>query len=61
VVIIDGQCFSVAALDILFCLKKNNILDFFFFNFPPLEPKLLVIWEGIGEAFQIVCKVLHTV
>ncbi len=34
-------------------LKKNV--------FPPLEPKLLVMWEGIGEALQIVCEVLHTV
>jgi hypothetical protein len=40
----------------------------FFFNFkgtkkvlPPLEPKLLVMLERIGEALQIVCEVLHIV
>ncbi len=28
--------------------------------FPLLEPKLLVIWERIGEVLQIVCEVLYT-
>jgi hypothetical protein len=29
--------------------------------FPPLEPKLLVMWERISEALQMVCEVLHIV
>ncbi len=29
--------------------------------FPPLEPKLLVLWERISEALQIVYEVLHIV
>jgi hypothetical protein len=29
--------------------------------FPPLEPKLLVMWERISEALQIVYEVLHIV
>jgi trehalose-6-phosphatase len=33
--------------------KKND--------FPPLQPKLLVMWEGIGEALHIVYEVLHSV
>ncbi len=28
--------------------------------FPLLEPKLLVMLKGIGEALQIVCEVVHT-
>jgi hypothetical protein len=31
------------------------------FPFPPLEPKLLVIWEGISEALQVFHEVLYTV
>jgi hypothetical protein len=27
--------------------------------FPPLEAKLLVMWERISEALQIVYEVLH--
>jgi hypothetical protein len=26
--------------------------------FPPLQPKLLVMWERIGEALQFVCEML---
>jgi hypothetical protein len=29
--------------------------------FPPLEPELLVVWERISEALQIVYEVLHIV
>jgi hypothetical protein len=29
--------------------------------FPPLEPKLLAMWERISEALQIVYEVLHIV
>jgi hypothetical protein len=29
--------------------------------FPPLELKLLVMWERISEALQVSCEVLHTV
>jgi hypothetical protein len=29
--------------------------------FPPLEPKLLVMWERSSEALQIVYEVLHIV
>jgi hypothetical protein len=31
------------------------------FPFPPLEPKLLVMWERIGEVLQVFCEVLYTV
>ncbi len=48
-------------LDIIFNLKgtpcwilKKNV-------FPPLEPKLLVMWERISEALQVFCEVLETV
>jgi hypothetical protein len=34
----------------------DNILDFSTNVFPTLEPKWLVMWEGIGEALQIVCE-----
>jgi hypothetical protein len=37
------------------------MLDFAKNIFPPLEPKLLVMWEGISEALQIVYEVLHIV
>jgi hypothetical protein len=36
-------------------------LDFLKNVFPPLEPQILVMWEGIGEALKIVCEVLHAV
>jgi hypothetical protein len=37
------------------------MLDFEKNVFPPLEPKLLVMWERISEALQIVYEVLHIV
>jgi hypothetical protein len=37
------------------------MLDFAKNTFPPLEPKLLVMWERISEALQIVYEVLHIV
>ncbi len=37
------------------------MLDFAKNLFPPLEPKLLVMWERIIEALQIDCEVLYTV
>jgi hypothetical protein len=53
--------FSVEALDIFLALKEKH-LGFPEKNiFPPLESKLLVMWEGTSEAPQIVFEVLHTV
>jgi hypothetical protein len=37
------------------------MLDFAKNVFPLLEPKLLVMWERISEALQIVYEVLHIV
>jgi hypothetical protein len=37
------------------------MLDFAKNVFPPLAPKLLVMWERISEALQIVYEVLHIV
>jgi hypothetical protein len=37
------------------------MLDFSKYLFLPLELKLLVMWERISEALQVVCEVLHTV
>jgi hypothetical protein len=37
------------------------MLDFAKKVFPPLEPKLLVMWERISEALQVFCEVLYTV
>jgi hypothetical protein len=37
------------------------MLDFAKNVFPPLEPKLLVMWERISEALKIVYEVLHIV
>ncbi len=37
------------------------MLDFAKNVFPPLEPKLLVMWERISEVLQIVHEVLHIV
>jgi hypothetical protein len=37
------------------------MLDFTKINFPPVEPKLLVMWERISEALKIVYEVLHIV
>jgi hypothetical protein len=37
------------------------MLDFAKHVFPPLERKLLVMWERISEALQIVHKGLHIV
>ncbi len=37
------------------------MLDFAKNVFPQLEPKLLVMWERISEALQIVYEVLHIV
>jgi hypothetical protein len=36
------------------------MLDFAKNIFPSLEPKLLVMWERISEALQVVCEVLYT-
>jgi hypothetical protein len=48
-------------VDIFLEFLGETILDFAKNVFPPLEPKLSVMWEGIGEALLNVCKVLHTV
>jgi hypothetical protein len=32
-----------------------TILNFSKTFFPPLEPKLLVMWERIGEALKMLC------
>ncbi len=60
-VLINGLYICVVVLDIFLILKghhhgfyKKNI-------FPPLEPKLLVMWERISETLEVVCEVLHTV
>jgi hypothetical protein len=46
---------SVGALDILFFLfLRASFLDFAKNDLPPLEPKLLVMWERIGEALKMV-------
>ncbi len=37
------------------------MLDFAKNVFPPLEVKLLVMWETISEAQQVVCEVVYTV
>jgi hypothetical protein len=37
------------------------MLDFAKKVLPPLEPKLLVMWERISEVLQIVYEVLHIV
>jgi hypothetical protein len=37
------------------------MLDFAKNIFPPLDPKLLVMWERISEALQIVYEALHIV
>jgi hypothetical protein len=37
------------------------MLDFAKNVFPPLEPKLLVMWERMSEALQIDYEVLHIV
>jgi hypothetical protein len=37
------------------------MLDFARNVFPPLEAKLLVMWERISEALQTVYEVLHIV
>jgi hypothetical protein len=37
------------------------MLDFAKNVLPPPEPKLLVMWERISEALQIVYEVLHIV
>jgi hypothetical protein len=54
-VLIDGYWFSVEALDIVF-FERDIILDFARNVFPPLRHRLLVMWEGIGEALQMVCS-----
>jgi hypothetical protein len=36
------------------------MLDFAKNVFPPLEPQLLVIWERISKALQVVCDVMYT-
>jgi hypothetical protein len=56
-VLIDSYCFSVEALDIFYFY----FIDFLKNGFLPLDCKLLVMWEGIGEALLIVFEVLLTV
>jgi hypothetical protein len=41
-------------LDILFLILKATISYFEKNILPPLEPKLLVMWERIGEALKVV-------
>jgi hypothetical protein len=45
----------------LFYFKGTSSWIFLKNVFSPLEPKLLVMWEGIGERHQHVCVVLHSV
>ncbi len=45
----------------LLLFLRDIILDFSKNVFLPLEPRLLVMWERIGEALQIVFEVLNSV
>jgi hypothetical protein len=40
------------ALDIFFSFKKAIILDLVINVFPPLEPKLLILYERIGQSTE---------
>ncbi len=51
-------CSSVETLDILFYFKWASILDSAKKGLPPLEPKLLVIWERISEALKVVHRAI---
>jgi hypothetical protein len=44
-------------LDIFIFILKGYYLGFLKKCFFAIEPKILVMWEGIGEALQIVCEV----
>jgi hypothetical protein len=45
-----------------FLILKGLHPRFLFKNISlPLESKLLVMWEGIGEALQIVSEMVHNV
>jgi hypothetical protein len=51
---------SMACALVLWCwiffeILKGHHLRFCKNVFPPLEPKLLVMWERISEALQVVC------
>jgi hypothetical protein len=53
----DRSSSSIGALDILFKFLMDPILDFCKKNvLPPLEPKLLVLCEIIGEDLKMVCS-----
>jgi hypothetical protein len=55
----DRCCSSVGALEILFQFLTASILDFAKNILSPPEPKLLVMWEKIGEVLKMVystCK-----
>jgi hypothetical protein len=39
-----------------FNFKRATILNFAKNVLPPLDPKLLVMWERIGEALKMVCS-----
>jgi hypothetical protein len=51
---------SVLGIRFLKLFLRDTILDFLT-NVLLQLPKLLVIWEKIGEELQIVCKVVRTV
>jgi hypothetical protein len=53
--------YSGAGCLFLILKGQDTIPDYAKSVCPPLEPKLLVMWERIGEALQIVCEVLNTV
>ncbi len=50
----DRYCCSVGVLDIFFQFLRATNLNFAKNVLPPLEPKLLVMWERIGEALKVV-------
>jgi hypothetical protein len=54
---IVARCFSVEAMYTVYIyFFKEHHFEFLYINlFPPLEPKLLVMWEGIGE--ELYCLV----
>ncbi len=49
---------SVEALNIFFNFKGDTILDYANIVVLPLEPRLLIMWDRIGEALQVICEVL---
>jgi hypothetical protein len=48
-VLMDGYCFCVGALDVFFYIF-SSFLDFSKNFLPPHEQKWLVMWERTGEA-----------